>query len=142
MFDFRYEYSVDNLPPWLTAVGIAFSILGIIAQWRIFQKAGEPGWKILIPIYNIYIIFKIAWGSGWKFLWLLVPLANVVVAIMLNFKLARSFGKGTSFGFGLLFLMPIFILILAFGPARYIGPDGVPMYTPNQYPPQTQAQNT
>lgn len=129
MFDFRYSYNVDNLPPGVMGLGIALSILGIIAQWRIFTKAGEAGWKILIPIYNIYILFKIAWGSGWKFLWLLVPIANIVVAVMLSFKLARSFGKGTGFGLGLLFLMPIFILILAFGSARYIGPDGQPVQT-------------
>lgn len=70
----------------------------------------------------MYILYKIAWGNGWRFLRLLVPIANVVVAIMMLFKLAKSFGKGTGFGFGLLFLMPIFILILAFGDARYQGP--------------------
>lgn len=137
-FNYQYQATLDSLPAWSIVLGAILSVAGIIAQWRVFVKAGEPGWKILIPIYNIYTLFKIAWGSGWKFLWLLVPLANIVVGIMLAFKLARSFGKGTGFGFGLLFLMPLFILILAFGPARYIGPDGVPLY---QQRPAPQMQN-
>ena len=120
-FWFGFNESVD-IPPIGIATSIVFGILSLIATWRVYTKAGQPGWAALIPLYNMYILYKIAWGNGWRFLWLFVPIANVVVAIMMLFKLAKSFGKGTGFGFGLLFLMPIFILILAFGDARYHGP--------------------
>lgn len=75
-----------------------------------------------MPFYNSYVLYKITWGSGWKFLLLLIPIVNLVVGIMTIFKLARSYGKSTGFGFGLLFLPFIFMLILAFGDARYGGP--------------------
>lgn len=100
-------------------------ILALIAMWKIFSKAGQGGWKVLIPIYNVYTLCKIADGNGWKFLLLLIPIVNVVYAIMLDFRLAKSFGKGIGFGFGLLFLPTIFTLILGFGSASYVGPKGL-----------------
>ncbi len=118
-YDFFGRY---DIPDWLWPLSAILSIVGIIANWKVFTKAGEAGWKSLIPIYNVYILFKIAWGSGWKFLWLLVPLVNIVVAIRVMLKLARAFGKGTGFGIGLILLAPIFLIILAFGDARYQGP--------------------
>lgn len=111
-----------------TTVNIAslvICVLTLIAMWKIFSKAGQGGWKSLIPIYNVYTLCKIADGNGWKFLLLLIPIVNVVYAIMLNFRLAKSFGKGIGFGFGLLFLSTIFTLILGFGSASYVGPKGL-----------------
>lgn len=100
-----------------------FAIYSLICCWVIFEKAREPGWGALIPFYNKYLYFKITWGNGWYFLLLLVPIANVVVAIIAAFKLARAFGKGFWFGVGLVLLNPVFIGILAFGEPRY---NGVP----------------
>ncbi|HPY94400.1 MAG TPA: DUF5684 domain-containing protein [Clostridia bacterium] len=121
----EFNYRVYAEPsPLVIVLSLALSLVQLVALWKIFVKAGEPGWAAIVPIYNLYITFKIAWGSGWKFLLMLIPLVNVVVGIMLLFKLARSFGKGTGFGFGLLFLAPIFFPILGFGDARYQGPDG------------------
>ena len=93
----------------------------LFCMWKIFEKAGEAGWKCLIPVYNTYIMFKIATGSGWKMLFMLIPFFNIVYSIMLMFKLAKVFGKGTGFGFGLLFLSVIFIPLLALGDAEYEG---------------------
>ena len=101
-------------------------VLSIVAMWLIFKKAGQGGWKALIPIYNIYTLCKIADGNGWKFLLFLIPIVNIIYGIMLTFRLAKSFGKGIAFGFGLLFLNTIFMLILAFGGAQYVGPKGQP----------------
>lgn len=105
-------------------VSLIIGILSIVAMWRIFAKAGEPGWAAIIPLYNAYVLYKISWGNGWLFLLQLVPCVNVVFAIMLCFKLSRAFGKGTGFGFGLLFLNVIFMMILGFGDAKYIGVQG------------------
>lgn len=101
-------------------------VLSIVAMWLIFKKAGQGGWKALIPIYNVYTLCKIADGNGWKFLLFLIPIVNIIYGIMLTFRLAKSFGKGIAFGFGLLFLNTIFMLILAFGGAQYVGPKGQP----------------
>lgn len=106
-------------------ISLAICVLTIVAMWKIFSKAGQAGWKSIIPIYNVYTLCKIADGNGWKFLLLLIPIVNIVYAIMLVFRLAKSFGKGVGFGFGLLFLSTIFTLILAFGSASYVGPKGL-----------------
>ena len=87
-FSFGFNESVD-IPPIGIATSIVFGILSLIATWRVYTKAGQPGWAALIPLYNMYILYKIAWGNGWRFLRLLVPIANVVVAIMMLFKLAK-----------------------------------------------------
>lgn len=116
-----YSYDIPQLSPGMLLFSFAAGILGIITYWVIFKKADEPGWAAIVPFYNLYVQFKITWGSGWKFLLLLIPIVNIVIAVMTVFKLARAFGKGTGFGFGLLFLGPIFLLILAFGDAEYQG---------------------
>lgn len=104
--------------------GIVVSVLLIIAMWKIFTKAGQAGWKSLIPIYNFYILCKIADGKGWKFLLLLIPIVHFFYYIMLMHRLSKAFGKGVLFTLGLLILPNIFTLILAFGKAQYIGPKG------------------
>jgi hypothetical protein len=103
-------------------LGLAFGIVELIAMWKIFTKAGQPGWAVLIPIYNLFILLEIIGRPWWWLLLLLIPGVNIVISIILTFDLAKSFGKGTGFGFGLLFLNFIFILILGFGDAQYIGP--------------------
>ena len=107
-------------------------VIMLIAVWKIFTKAGEAGWKCLIPFYNTYTQVKIVDGNGWKFLLLLIPVVHFVYSIMLTVRMAKSFGKGGGFAVGLIFLAPIFFLILAFGSAQYIGPRGEGMQTPSQ----------
>lgn len=104
-------------------IAIAITVITIIAMWKIFTKAGKPGWGSLIPFYSNYCLFDIAWGNGWLFLLGFVPCVNFVVMIMLYFKLAKAFGKGTGFGFGLVFLNTIFVLILGFDNSQYLGPQ-------------------
>lgn len=104
-------------------IGLIFLVLTLIGLWKIYAKAGKPGWASLVPLYREYCLFDIAWGSGWMFLLMFVPCVNFVISIILCFKLAKAFGRGTGFGFGLLFLTPIFLLILGFGNDQYIGPQ-------------------
>ena len=103
-------------------VSLIIVVILLIANFRIYQKAGEAGWKCIIPIYGTYIYFKIIYGNGWKFLFLLIPIFGEIVAIVSLFRLARVFGKSVLFGLGLWFLSPIFTLILGFGSAQYEGP--------------------
>ena len=117
--EFSEQYASSS--PGSTAISLVMSVVGIIALWKIFQKAGEPGWAAVIPFYNAYILFKITWGNGWKFLLLLIPIANIVIGIITMVKLAKAFGKSNGFAVGLVLLSSIFMLILAFGNSQYLG---------------------
>jgi uncharacterized membrane protein YhaH (DUF805 family) len=101
---------------------LAVTILMIAACWKIFTKAGQPGWAAIIPIYNWYIFCKIVGRPGWWVILLLIPFVNFIVGIILCIDLAKSFGKGVGFGIGLILLGVIFFQILGFGSAQYQGP--------------------
>lgn len=126
----------------LMMVSLVLAIIMIVAYWKIFTKFGEPGWKFLIPFYKDYLLFKYTWnptmfwvvlissfvyailgraGGSLAELGLLVLLALVVIYIIQIHKLSKCFGHGVPFTLGLLFLNPIFILILAFGDDQYLG---------------------
>jgi len=130
----------------IMVVVLIWAVLMIVANWRIFTKAGEAGWKTLIPIYNLYIMYKISWkpimfvvvmllaiasgffsnstDSTYVIINTVISLASFVInGVLLNVKLAKSFGRGVGFMLGLIFLNPIFMLILAFGDSYYQGPD-------------------
>jgi hypothetical protein len=94
----------------------------IAACWKIFTKAGQPGWASIIPIYNWYILCKIVGRPGWWVILLLIPFINFIIGIILCIDLAKSFGKGVGFGIGLILLGLIFFPILGFGSAQYQGP--------------------
>ena len=107
-----------------TVLSLVVIILLIVAYWKMFEKAGEAGWKSLIPFYSTYIEFKLFWGKGIMFLLLLVPLVNIVVYIMFCIKIAKSFGKSAVFGALIMIFPNIALLILGFGSAEYLGPNG------------------
>lgn len=152
--DRRMFYATNAPAVDLTSLGIIaliYQILLIIAQWRIFTKAGEAGWKSVIPILSQYTAFKIAWKPSmfWVsvlfsvlaailvglssifaeltmiLMWLdvLVIAIVAVFGIIFTHKLSRAFRHGVPFTLGLLFLQPIFILILGFGSSEYHGAD-------------------
>ncbi|HJA12985.1 MAG TPA: hypothetical protein H9799_08600 [Candidatus Mediterraneibacter merdipullorum] len=105
-------------------VMFALCILVIIAEWKLFQKAGQPGWAAIVPFYNAYVLTKITWGIGWLFLLGFLPIGNIVFLILTWIRLARVFGKGGGYAAGLIFLPYIFLPMLAFGKsAVYQGPD-------------------
>ena len=85
-------------------------------------SAGKPGWGAIIPFYNMYCLFEMSFGTGWLFLLCLVPCVNVVITIIMWIKLAQAFGKGAAYGIGILFLPVVFLPMLGFGDAQYIGP--------------------
>lgn len=102
-------------------VMLGVAVFFIACMWIIFTKAGQPGWACLIPIYNAYIMLKIAGKPGWWLVLMLVPLVNFVIGILVAIALAESFGKSVGFGIGLILLPFIFYPILAFGSATYQG---------------------
>ena len=103
----------------LSLVWLALAILIIAGVWKTFEKAGQPGWGSIIPIYNIVLVLKIAGKPLWWILLLLIPFIGIVIAILVTIEVAKNFGKGTGFGLGLAFLGFIFYPILGFGDAKY-----------------------
>jgi len=124
------------------AIPLIIFIILVVSLWKIFTKAGEEGWKAIIPFYNTYILFKITWEV--KYFWWIIGIAAVsgiclfipfigwlvdfaggiallVITVISNYYLARSFGHEIGFTLGLIFLYPIFILVLAFSSTKYIG---------------------
>lgn len=130
-------------------ITLAICIYGVVCMWRIFEKAGEPGWKSLIPIYNMYMFYKIAWDGVYfflpiigtvivslisalgaradsstlsgigGFLMIILYVIIAVIAIIADVKLAKRFGKSTGFAVGLVLLSLIFYGILAFDSSDY-----------------------
>jgi uncharacterized membrane protein YhaH (DUF805 family) len=98
---------------------LAFAIFMIAAMWKVLEKAGQPGWGILIPFYNVYLLLKVAGRPGWWLILYFIPLVNIIIELIVNIDIARNFGKGTGFGLGLFFLSFIFYPILGFGSAAY-----------------------
>jgi hypothetical protein len=100
---------------------LAIIVFLIVAMWKIFTKAGQPGWASIIPIYNLIVLLKIVGKPAWWFLLLLIPLVNFIIMIILSLRLAAVFGKSGGFGVGLILLPFIFYPILGFGSAQYQG---------------------
>lgn len=122
-------------------ISIAVAVFGIIVMWKLFDKAGKPGWAAIVPFYNLYVYFEITWGNGWLFLLIflaIIPIvgsiAVLVIMIITMVKLAKAFGKSGGFAVGLVFLTLIFEAILAFGDSKYVGVDGVSAQQPEAAP--------
>ena len=130
-------------------ISLIWYIIMIIANWKIFTKADQPGWMSIIPILNNYILFKISWST--KMFWAMIGsgvlggifnslagdqggiflylafffyLVMMIICLVDVHKLSKSFGHGLGFTLGLLFLSPLFTLILGLGKSEYIGPGG------------------
>ncbi|MCC6343955.1 MAG: signal peptidase I [Bryobacterales bacterium] len=96
----------------------------IASVWKVFTKAGKPGWVAIVPIYNAVVLLEVAGRPLWWVVLLFIPVVSLVIWIIVAIDLAKSFGKSTGFALGLVFLGFIFFPILGFGPARYLGPAG------------------
>jgi hypothetical protein len=120
--DYSYSSEAKAPSPVSTIVGLLIALFLIVAMWKVFTKAGQPGWASIIPIYNLYVWCKIVGRPWWWILLMLIPFVNFIILIILCIDMAKSFGKGAGFGIGLAFLGIIFWPILGFGSAQYQGP--------------------
>lgn len=133
MYDY-YDYSsAPTFNPLPTIISLVLCVFVLVCMWIVFRKAGKPGWAAIVPFYNLYVLFDITWGSGMRFLLMLIPIYNIILSIQTQIRLAKAFGKGGGFAAGLIFLPYVFVPILAFSGASY---QGVPVkaapYQPNQ----------
>jgi Family of unknown function (DUF5684) len=125
-------------------VSFAIAVFLIACVWRVFTKAGQPGWAAIVPFYNTYVMLKMVGRPGWWLVLFFIPVVNIVIAIMVYIDVARAFGKGGGFTVLLILLPFIGWPILAFGDAMYRGPvadpnfhgPGAGGYPGQQYPPQ------
>ncbi len=120
----EYEQAVKQAQMIMTLgliFGLILAVVMIISMWKIFSKAGKPGWASIIPIYNLYVLYEISWGKGIYFLLLLVPFVNAFIGIITVFKLGQNFGKSTGFIIGMIFLPIVFMPMLAFSNAVFMG---------------------
>jgi hypothetical protein len=107
----------------IAIIYLAVIVFLIASQWKTFEKAGQPGWACIVPIYNMYIMSKICGVKNW---WLIfIPIVNIYIIFVIMIAIAKSFGKDTGFGIGMVFFGFIFWPILGFGDAQYIGPNGI-----------------
>jgi hypothetical protein len=103
---------------------LAFIVLIIVSFWKVYTKAGKPGWACIIPIYSTLVLLEIVGKPWWWLLLMLIPIVNIVFLIWMINLLSKSFGKGVGFTIGLLILPIIFVPILGLGSATYQGAAG------------------
>ena len=106
----------------IIVIYLAIIVLMIASMWTIFSKAGKPGWASIVPIYNTIVLLEIVGKPWWWLLLMLIPIVNIVILIIVYHNLSLSFGKDGGFTVGLILLGIIFLPILAFGAAKYVGP--------------------
>lgn len=121
---------------------IAFLVFFIVTMWKVFSKAGKPGWAAIVPIYNTIVMLQITNKPIWWILLFFIPFVNIIIDIVVVYNLAKVFGKGGGFAAGLIFLPFIFYPILAFGKSTYLPPSqpAAPTQMPPQAPPATPQQ--
>ena len=103
----------------ISIIYFAVIILMIASQWKVYQKAGQPGWACLVPFYNIIVLLQIIEKPIWWLLMMFIPFVNIYFAVVISIELAKKFNKETGFGIGLVFLPFVFYPMLAFGDATY-----------------------
>jgi len=124
------DYTQFSNSPASIVSGLIGYVIFVIALWPVLVKAGRPGWGAIIPIYNIYLLVKIAGYHGAIVILYFIPIVNLVTAIVVALGVGRAFGKGGAFSFFLLWLLSIIgYFIVGYGSSKYIGDGGKPAVT-------------
>lgn len=127
-----YDSSASALAPIIAIVSamiipiIIIWVVMVIAHWKIYEKAGKPGWAAIVPIYNLIVLLEIVGKPTWWILLFLVPCVNIVFLVWTTNLLSKSFGQSEGFTVGLLLLGIVFYPMLGFGNYQYLGPAGIP----------------
>lgn len=116
---------------------LAVAVIVIVGLWRVFAKAGKPGWAAIVPIYNLVVLLEIVGKPLWWIVLFIIPIVNFVAGILVNVELAKCFGRSIFFALGLIFIPVIFFPILGFGSSKYLGAAGASASQQPQPPPPT-----
>ena len=112
---------------WL--IWMAVMVVMIVSWWKIFVKAGKPGWAAIVPLLNTLELLDIAGKPWWYLLLMMIPIVNIVMLFLISINVAQAFGKSSGFGIGLAILPFILYPMLAFGKDQYQRPaDWPPMW--------------
>lgn len=115
----------------ILVIASIIALITIIIHWRVYTKAGKPGWACIIPIYNAIVMMEIIGKPWWHIFLFLIPLYNIYLLIKYINLFSKSFGQGTAFTIGLIFLNTIFLAVIAFSSSiKYVGPAGATNVTP------------
>jgi hypothetical protein len=114
----------------ISIIYLAILVLMVASMWKVFAKAGKPGWAAIVPIYNIIVLLQIVNKPIWWIILYCIPIVNFIIMIIIFVALAKAFGKGVGFAIGLLLLSVIFFPILGFGSAAYVGTGAAPAAPP------------
>jgi hypothetical protein len=106
----------------LILIYLALIVFLFFCMWKVYTKAGKPGWACIVPIYNIIVLLEIVGKPWWWIILMLIPIVNIVFVIIIMNNLSKVFGHGVGFTLGLIFLSFIFIPILALGSSQYTAP--------------------
>jgi hypothetical protein len=107
-----------------TLIYLALLVLVIVSLWKVYAKAGQPGWAAIIPIYNFIVLLRIVGRPWWWIVLLFVPIVNLVILLLVYHDLSKSFGHGVGFTIGLILVPFVFVPILGLGASRYQRPAG------------------
>jgi hypothetical protein len=110
----------------VVALAAAFTIFSIAGAWKLFEKGGQPGWGIFVPIYNAILLVRIVGLQDWFFLLFLVPGVNIVAHIIVSMELGKRFGRGPAFTIGIVLLPALFYALLGFDRSVYTPPPPPP----------------
>jgi hypothetical protein len=121
-YGYPTQTSDAPFPTALVAIYLALAVLLIVSMWKVFQKAGKPGWAAIVPFYNTWVLLQIVGKPTWWFFLYFVPFVNIVVTVLVYVELAKCFGKGVGFAILMIFLPFIAFPMLAFGKEQYRAP--------------------
>jgi len=121
--------------PLMSIIWLIVAVFMLIAMWKVYTKAGRAGWGCIIPIYNVYLMMKIAGKPGWWLILMFVPIVNIIIGIIATIGIANNFGKGGGFAVGLILLPIIFYPMIAWGDAAYVGSETPAFEAPAQESP-------
>ena len=92
-----YDYSsTPAFNPLPTIISLVLCVFVLVCMWIIFRKAGKPGWAAIVPFYNLYVLFDITWGSGMRFLLMLIPFYNIILGIQTRFGWPRHSARAVA----------------------------------------------
>jgi hypothetical protein len=103
----------------VSLICLGISVAVVVAMWKVFTKAGQPGWACIVPIYGAVVLLQIAGKPVWWIVLFFIPGVNAIALILVSIALAEKFGKSSGFGVGLALLSPIFYPLLGFSDAQY-----------------------
>jgi hypothetical protein len=133
MDSYNSSASAFHFPTWLIILYVVILVITIAGWWKIFEKAGKPGWASIIPFYNYIVACEIVGKPIWWFLLMICPCINFIFLIWVANLISKSFGKSEGFTVGLILLNPIFACILGFGDAVYLGPSAKEAMANNRF---------